>query len=76
MIILRCLPEIDQTAFGQKDDVTAGSHGVAINLGLDIHNGLSVLLQPSHINLNIEVTNAVNRLGSAQRTGEMRRHEL
>ena len=34
------------------------SHGVAVDLGLDVDNRLRVLLQPRNVDLDIEVTDA------------------
>jgi len=49
--------EVDEASFGEEDDVSAGRHGVPVDLGLDIHNGLGVLLQPSDVDFDVEVTN-------------------
>lgn len=48
--------EVDETSFSEKDEVPARCHGVPVNLGLDVHHGHGVLLQPSDVNLNIKVT--------------------
>jgi len=48
--------EVNETTFGEEDDVPAGWHGEPVDLRLDVHNGLGVLLQPSDVNLNVEVT--------------------
>lgn len=52
------IPQVDETALGEEDDVTAGSHGVPVDLGLDVHDLLNVGLEPCNVDLNIEVTNA------------------
>lgn len=52
------LPKVHETTFSKKDDVAARCHGETVNLGLDVHSLLGILLQPSNIDLNIEVTNA------------------
>lgn len=49
--------EVDKTAFSEQDDVVAVGHEEAVDLGLDVLDGLGVLLQPSDVNLDIEVTN-------------------
>lgn len=49
--------QVDETAFGEEDDVTAVLHEESVNLGLDVLDALGVLLQPRDVNLNIEVTN-------------------
>ena len=36
----------------------AAGHGVAVNLGLDVHTLDSVLLQPGNVNLHIKVADA------------------
>jgi hypothetical protein len=59
---LNNVPEVDETALSQQDDVTAGWHSEAINLGFDIDTLLSVSLQPRNIDLNVEVSDAGNLL--------------
>lgn len=49
--------QVDETSLGQKDDVSAAGHQVPVNLGLDVLDALGVLLQPSDIDLNVEVAN-------------------
>ena len=49
--------EVDETTFGEEDDVPAGWHGVPVNLRLDVHDRYGILLQPSDVDLNIKVTN-------------------
>ena len=49
--------EVDKTTFSEEDDMLARWHGVPIDLRFDVHDGLGVLLQPSDIDLNVEVTN-------------------
>lgn len=48
--------KVDKTTLSKEDDVLAVEL-VTINLGLDVLDGLRVGLQPSDINLDIEVTN-------------------
>jgi len=48
--------EVNKTTFGEEDDVPARRHGEPVDLRLDVHDGLGVLLQPSDVDLNIEVT--------------------
>lgn len=52
--------KVDETTLSQEDDVTAVGHGVTVNLGLDVLDGLGVGLKPGNINLNVEVTNVAN----------------
>ena len=52
--------KVDKTTLSQEDDVTAVGHGVTVNLGLDVLDGLGVGLKPGNINLNVEVTNVAN----------------
>ena len=51
--------QIDETALGEENDVPSGCHGETVNLGLDVHHGLGVLLQPCDIDFDIKVANAV-----------------
>lgn len=50
-----CATEVDKTAFGEEDDVTAILHEIAVNLGLDVCDGLGVSFQPSNVNFNVEM---------------------
>ena len=52
--------EVDKTTFGKEDDVPARWHGIPVNLRLDVHDGLGVLLQPGDVDLNVEVTDVGN----------------
>lgn len=52
--------KVDETTLSQEDDVTAVGHGVTVNLGLDVLDGLGVGLEPGNVNLNVEVTNVAN----------------
>jgi hypothetical protein len=47
--------EVDETAFGEKDDVVAIGHEEAVDLGLDVLHGLGVLLEPGDVDFNVEV---------------------
>ena len=49
--------EVDETTFGEEDNMLAGWHGEPVHLGFYVDAGLSILLQPSHVDLNVEVTN-------------------
>lgn len=49
--------KVDQTTLGKEDDVAAVGHQVAVNLGLNVLDGLGVGLEPGNVNLNVEVTN-------------------
>ena len=53
-----CPPQVDETTLGEEDDVAAVSHGVAIDLGLDIRDGDSVGLEPGDVDLDIKVSDA------------------
>ena len=48
--------EVDETTVGEENEVLAGRHGVPIDLRLDVHDRRGILLQPSDVNLNVEVT--------------------
>jgi hypothetical protein len=52
------VPEVDEAALSQKDDVAARRHREAVDLGLDVDDRLRVGLEPGDINLDVEVTNA------------------
>ncbi|KAH3687522.1 hypothetical protein WICPIJ_001484 [Wickerhamomyces pijperi] len=49
--------QVDQSTFGQKNDVAAVLQQVTVNLWLDVDNVNSVGLQPSNVDFNVEVTN-------------------
>ena len=51
--------KVDQTALGEQNDVLAVQQ-VAVDLGLDVLDRLSVGLEPGNVNLNIEVTNVAD----------------
>ena len=51
--------KVDKTTLGEEDDVLAVEL-VAVNLGLDVLDGLGVGLQPGHVNLNVEVTDVAD----------------
>jgi hypothetical protein len=51
--------EVDKTTLSEEDDVLAVQL-VAVNLGLDVLDGLGVGLQPGDVNLDIEVTNVAD----------------
>lgn len=48
--------EVDETTFSKEDNVSAALHGKSVNLGLDVNALSSVGLEPSNIDLNVEVT--------------------
>lgn len=56
------LPKVDQTTLSKEDNVTATGHGVAVNLRLDVDDLDRVLLQPSDVNFNVEVTDAIKNV--------------
>lgn len=49
--------KVDKTTLSKEDDVTAVGHEETVNLGLDVLDGAGVGLEPSNVNLDIEVTN-------------------
>jgi hypothetical protein len=49
--------EVDETALSQQDEVAAVLHEEAVDLGLDVLDGLSIGLEPSNVDLNVEVAN-------------------
>jgi hypothetical protein len=48
--------QVDETSLGKEDDVAAAGHEVAVDLGLDVGDGLGVLLEPRNVDFDIEVT--------------------
>src|SRR4051812_49196462 len=51
--------QVNETTFGQKDDVSAVRQGEAIDLRLDVVS-LGVFLEPGDIDFAIEVSNVAN----------------
>lgn len=49
--------KVDKTTLSKQNDVTAVLHQEAVNLGLDVLDGLSVGLEPGNVDLDVEVTN-------------------
>lgn len=49
--------KVDETTLSEEDDVTSVLHQEAVNLGLDVLDRLGVGLDPSNVNLDIEVAN-------------------
>lgn len=67
------LPQVDKTALSEKDDVTSRRHGETVDLRLHVDSLLRVLLEPSDINLNVEVSDAANMsIGSPFRNSRER----
>ena len=63
--------QVDETAFSKEKDMSTVGHGEPVNLWLDIHDRLRVLLQPRYVDLDIEVANAkINRNLVTQPTSE------
>lgn len=52
--------QVDETALGEEDDVAAALHEVTVNLGLDVADGSSVLLEPRNVDFDIEVTDVAD----------------
>ena len=50
--------EVNETALSEENDVATRSHGVAVNLWLDVGDRFGVRLQPGNIDFNVEVANA------------------
>jgi hypothetical protein len=57
--------QVDETTLGKEYDVTAILHDVSVDLWLDILYAGSVLLQPSDVDLDIEMTNVCSALVDA-----------
>lgn len=52
--------QVHETTLGKEDDVAATWHQVAVNLGLDVGNRFSVLLEPRNVDFDIEVTDVAD----------------
>jgi hypothetical protein len=52
--------EVDETALGEEDDVAAAGHEEAVDLGLDVGDGFSVLLEPRNVDFDVEVTDVAD----------------
>lgn len=52
--------QVDETALGEEDDVAAGRHEVAVDLGLDVGDRLGVLLEPGNVDFDVEVTDVAD----------------
>jgi hypothetical protein len=50
--------QVDQSTLSEEDDVSAGSHGESVNLGLDVDGLDGVGLEPRNVDLDIEVADA------------------
>lgn len=56
--------QVDQSTFGQKNDVLATLHGVPVDLGLNVGDGGGVGLQPRNVDFDVEMTDvADNSIG-------------
>lgn len=53
----RSTSKVDKTAFGEENNVAAAVHEVTVNLGLDVLDGLGVLLQPGDVDFDVEMSN-------------------
>lgn len=52
--------QVDQSTFGEQDDVPAGLHGEPVYLGFDVDGLDRVGLEPGYVNLDVEVTDAAS----------------
>lgn len=62
--------QVDQSALSEEEDVASIGHGVSVDLGLDVGDGLGVLLQPCNVDFNVEVANVAND-GILEHDGEV-----
>ena len=53
--------QVDEAALSEQDDVAPVLHEEAVDLGLDVLDGLGVLLEPRDVNLDIEVADVCKR---------------
>ena len=58
--VARRTAEVDEAALGEEDDVAAGRHLEAVDLGLDVLDGLGSLLDPRDVDLNVEVADVAD----------------
>ena len=52
--------EVNKTTLGEEDDVLPRGHGEPVHLRFYVDDRLSILLQPSDVDLNVEVTDVGN----------------
>lgn len=52
--------QVDETTLSEEDNVSARLEGVSVNLRLDVRVLSSVGLEPSDVDLNVEVTNVAD----------------
>lgn len=64
-------PQVHQTTLRKKDDVTTRSHGVSIYLRFHVRDRFGISFEPSYVNLNVEVTNAIYTISTAQTASRM-----
>jgi len=53
--VARGAAEVDEAAFGEEDDVTAGGHEVAVDLGFDVGDGFAVFFDPGDVDFDVEM---------------------
>lgn len=68
--------QVDETTLGKQDDVAAVLHEEAVDLGLDGNNAGSVGLEPSNVDLTVEVTNVWESSGYGFSSKQMMRYVL
>jgi len=47
--------KVDKTTFGEEDNMPARGHGEPVHLRFYVDDRLGILLQPSYVDLNVEV---------------------
>ena len=52
--------QVDETAVGKQDDVAAVLHEEAVDLGLDVGDGLGVGTEPGNVDFDVEVTDVAD----------------
>jgi hypothetical protein len=57
--VTRGAAEVDETTLSEEDDVTTRGKGETVNLGLDVDDLGGGLLDPSDVDLDVKVTDAV-----------------
>lgn len=65
--------QVDQTTLGEQNNVTAGSHGESVDLGLDVDGLGGVGLEPGNVNLDVKVADAGWSVVCGMKVGRGRR---
>lgn len=58
--------KVDKTTLSEENNVSTALHGESVNLGLDVNALNGVGLEPSNVDLNVEVADATRSLALGQ----------